>query len=61
MKFGGNIMSYHGHFEKNTPKPKKRWLKVILIVLLVIVIMKKRSTMDNTPLVQYDIEDDNAF
>lgn len=36
-------------------------LNVTLIVLLVIVIMKKRSTMDNTPLVHYDIEDDNAF
>lgn len=33
-------------------------LNVALLVVLVYVIMKKRKTMDNTPLVSYDIDDD---
>lgn len=33
-------------------------LNVALIVVLTYVIMKKRQTMDNTPLVSYDIDDD---
>lgn len=33
-------------------------LNVALIVALVYIIMKKRNTVDNTPLVSYDIDDD---
>jgi hypothetical protein len=33
-------------------------LNVALIVVLTYVIMKKRNTVDNTPLVSYDIDDD---
>lgn len=36
-------------------------LNVALIVLLVYVIMKKRQTMDTTPLVSYDIDDDMDY
>lgn len=36
-------------------------LNVALIVVLVYVIMKKRNTEDNTPLVNYDIDDDMDF
>ncbi|MBQ6718934.1 MAG: hypothetical protein IJN20_01105 [Oscillospiraceae bacterium] len=36
-------------------------LNVALIVLLIYVIMKKRQTMDNTPLVSYDIDDDMDY
>ena len=33
-------------------------LNVALVVLLIYVIMRKRQTVDNTPLVSYDIDDD---
>ena len=36
-------------------------LNVALIVVLIYVLMKKRNTMDNTPLVSYDIDDDMDF
>lgn len=36
-------------------------LNVALIVVLTYVIMKKRQTVDNTPLVSYDIDDDMDF
>ena len=36
-------------------------LNVALIVVLTYVIMKKRNTVDNTPLVSYDIDDDMDF
>lgn len=36
-------------------------LNVALLVALVYVIMRKRNTIDNTPLVSYDIDDDMDF
>lgn len=36
-------------------------LNVALIVVLTYVIMKKRNTVDNTPLVSYDIDDDMDY
>jgi len=36
-------------------------LNVALIVLLAYVILKKRQTIDNTPLVSYDIDDDMDY
>lgn len=36
-------------------------LNVMLVVALIYVIMKKRDTVDNTPLVSYDIDDDMDF
>jgi len=33
-------------------------LNVGLLVALIYVIMKRRNTVDNTPLVNYDIDDD---
>lgn len=36
-------------------------LNVVLIAALIFVIMKKQKTMDNTPLVDYDIDDDMDF
>lgn len=36
-------------------------LNVALIVVLTYVIMKKRNTIDNTPLVSYEIDDDMDF
>jgi len=36
-------------------------LNVGLIVVLIYVIVKKRNTVDNTPLVSYDIDDDMDF
>ena len=36
-------------------------LNVALIVILIYVIMKKRNTIDDTPLVSYDIDDDMDF
>ena len=36
-------------------------LNVALVVLLVYVILKKRNTIDNTPLISYDIDDDMDF
>lgn len=36
-------------------------LNVALVVVLIYVIMKKRNTVDNTPLVSYDIDDDMDF
>ena len=36
-------------------------LNVGLIVLLIYVVTKKRNTVDNTPLVSYDIDDDMDF
>jgi len=36
-------------------------LNVVLVVLLVYVIARKRKTTDNTPLVNYDIDDDVDF
>lgn len=36
-------------------------LNVALTVLLIYVIMKKKQTMDNTPLVSYDIDDDMDY
>ena len=32
-------MGYHGRFEKNLPKPKKRKGKALLIVLLVLLLL----------------------
>ncbi len=32
-------MSYHGHFEQKTPKPRKRAWKVILAIILVILLL----------------------
>ena len=36
-------------------------LNVALVVVLTYVLMKRRKTMDNTPLVSYDIDDDMDF
>lgn len=36
-------------------------LNVALLAALVFVLLKKRNTMDNTPLVSYDIDDDMDF
>lgn len=36
-------------------------LNVLLVVALIYVIMKKQNTVDNTPLVSYDIDDDMDF
>lgn len=33
-------------------------LNLVLLAVLILVIMKKRNTMDNTPLIHYDIDDD---
>ena len=36
-------------------------LNVMLVIALVYVIVVKRNTVDNTPLVNYDIDDDMDF